>query len=132
MIFANTTKPKGVAAPMKLRHILADQVKPKVFDFDRNRYKEMNPKRKPGGPITTSQLGDIAAMKKRAVVAAERDAIRAKRSKMDIVADGAGAAIRARDDETYRVMENAIPAATLNAQVAEVVKKKGGRPKKAK
>lgn len=103
MIFASTTKPKDVDAPVKLRHILADQVKPKVFDFDRNRYKEMNPKRKPGGPITTSQLGDIAAMKKRAEVAAIPDVVKAN------------------------------PAlAPVPAQVAEVVKKKGGRRKKAK
>jgi hypothetical protein len=97
MIFANTIKPKADDAPVKLRHILADQVKPKVFDFDRNRYKEMNPKRKPGGPITTSQLGDIAAMKKRAEVAAIPDVAPKK---------------------------TATPA-----QVAEVVKKKGGRRK---
>ena len=82
MIFASTTKPKVDDAPVKLRHILADQVKPKVFDFDRNRYKEMNPKRKPGGPITTSHLGDIEGMKKRAAAAAERDAIRAKTQDM--------------------------------------------------
>jgi hypothetical protein len=74
-----------------------------VFDFDRNRYKEMNPKRKPGGPITTSQLGDIAAMKKRAAVAAELNAARTK-----------------------------VAPASVPAQVAEVVKKKGGRPRKAK
>lgn len=103
MIFANTTKPKADAEARKLRHLLADQVKPKVFDFDRNRYKEMNPKRKPGGPLTTSQLGDIAAMKKRAEVAAERDAIRAK-----------------------------VAPAPAPAKVAETVKKKGGRSKKAK
>ncbi|MBE3040264.1 MAG: hypothetical protein IMZ62_15820 [Chloroflexi bacterium] len=103
MIFSSTTKPKDVEGPTKLRHILADQVKPKVFDFDRNRYKEMNPKRKPGGPITTSQLGDIAAMKKRAEVAAERDVVRVK----------------------------AVPA-PIPAHVAQVIKKKGGRPKKAK
>ena len=103
MIFASTMKPKVDDAPVKLRHILADQVKPKVFDFDRNRYKEMNPKRKPGGPLTTSHLGDIAAMKKRAEVAAIPDVVRVK----------------------------AAPA-PVPAQVAEVVKKKGGRPKKAK
>ena len=105
MIFSSNAKPKVDDAPVKLRHILADQVKPKVFDFDRNRYKEMNPKRKPGGPLTTSQLGDIAAMKKRAKVAAIPDVVKAK----------------------------AAPApAPVPAQVAEVVKKKGGRPKKAK
>lgn len=105
MIFSSNAKPKVDDAPVKLRHILADQVKPKVFDFDRNRYKEMNPKRKPGGPLTTSQLGDIAAMKKRAEVAAIPDVVKAK----------------------------AAPApAPVPAQVAEVVKKKGGRPKRAK
>jgi hypothetical protein len=105
MIFSSNAKPKVDDAPVKLRHILADQVKPKVFDFDRNRYKEMNPKRKPGGPLTTSQLGDIAAMKKRAEVAAIPDVVKAK----------------------------AAPApAPVPAQVAEVVKKKGGRPRKVK
>ena len=105
MIFSSNAKPKVDDAPVKLRHILADQVKPKVFDFDRNRYKEMNPKRKPGGPLTTSQLGDIAAMKKRAEVAAIPDVVKAK----------------------------AAPApAPVPAQVAEVVKKKAGRPRKVK
>ncbi len=98
MIFSSTTKPKVDDAPVELRHILADQVKPTVFDFDRNRYKEMNPKRKPGGPITTSHLGDIAAMKKRAEVAAIPDVAPKK-----IVA---------------------------SAPVTEVIKKKGGRPRK--
>ena len=109
MILSSDVKPGAGEAPRKLRHVLAAQVKPKVFDFDRNRYKEMNPKRKPGGPITTSQLGDIAAMKKRAAAAAELAAARAK------------------------VAPAPAPApAPMPAQVAEIVKNKGGRPKKAK
>ena len=103
MIFSSPTKPKADDAPVKLRHILAEQVKPRVFDFDRNRYKEMNPKRKPGGPLTTSHLGDIAAMKKRAEVAAIPDVVVAK-----------------------------VALAAAPAKGAEIVKKKGGRPKKAK
>jgi hypothetical protein len=78
MIFSGNTKPKGADAPVKLRHILADKVKPMAFDFNRNRYAETHPKRKPGGPLMTSQLGDIAATKKRAEVAAIPDVSAAK------------------------------------------------------
>jgi hypothetical protein len=99
MIFTSNAKPKGADAPVKLRHILADQVKPKVFDFDRNRYAETHPKRKPGGPMLTSQLGDIAAARKRAEVAAIPDVAPVK-------------------------------VAPAPAPVAEVVKKKVGRPRK--
>ena len=100
MIFHSDTKPKVAVGAMKLRHLLADQVKPTVFDFDRNRYKEMNPKRKPGGPLMTSHLGDMAAMKQRAEVAAIPDVVKPK----------------------------AVPA-SAPAQVAEIVQKKGGRRK---
>jgi len=117
MIFSSPTKPKADDAPVKLRHILAEQVKPRVFDFDRNRYKEMNPKRKPGGPLTTSHLGDIAAMKKRAEVAAIPDVVVVKRK--GLVAK-------------LELSEPMQATATKYAQVAEVVKKKGGRPKRAK
>ena len=103
MIFSSNAKPKVATERYKLRHILADQVKPKVFDFDKNREKELRPKRKPGGPIMTSQLGDMAAMRKRAEVAATPDVVRPK-----------------------------VAPAPVPAQVAETVKNKGGRPKKAK
>ena len=117
MILSQTVKPKADAEARKLRHLLADQVKPKVFDFDRNRYKEMNPKRKPGGPLTTWHLGDIAAMKKRAEVAAIPDVVVVKRK--GLVAK-------------LELSEPMQATATKYAQVAEVVKKKGGRPKRAK
>jgi hypothetical protein len=127
MILSQTVKPKADAEARKLRHILADQVKPKVFDFDRNRYKETNPKRKPGGPLMTSHLGDIAAMKKRAEVAAIPDVVKAKRTKMDVVADAAGAARKAMDKDIYQTVEHAFD------KVAEsILQKKGSRPKKAK
>lgn len=77
MIFSSNTRPKVVDEPKKLRHILAAQVKPKVFDFDKSRYPRV-PARKPGGPMFTSQLGDMAAMKKRAEVAAIPDVAVAK------------------------------------------------------
>jgi len=96
MILSSDVKPGAGEAPRKLRHILAAQVKPKVFDFNKSQYPRVE-KRKPGGPMFSSQLGDIAAMKKRAAVAAIPDKV-----------------------------------ASAPAQVAEIVKKKGGRPKKAK
>ena len=92
MILSSDVKPGAGEAPRKLRHILAAQVKPKVFDFNKSQYPRVE-KRKPGGPMFSSQLGDIAAMKKRAAVAAIPDP---------------------------------------PARVAEIVKKKAGRPKKAK
>ena len=107
MILSQTVKPRADAEARKLRHLLADQVKPKVFDFDRNRYKEMNPKRKPGGPLTTSHLGDIAAMKKRAEVAAIPDVVKAK------AAPAAVAPVPAKGAEVFP-------------------RKRGGRTKKAK
>ena len=67
MISSNSVKPTENDKPQALRHLRADDAKPKAFDFTAGQFKESHPYRSSfgKGPLQTAQLREMAENKAR-------------------------------------------------------------------
>ena len=67
MISSDTIKPTANDKPQALRHLRADDTKPKAFDFTAGQFKEAHPYRSSfgKGPLQTAQLREMAENKAR-------------------------------------------------------------------
>lgn len=72
----NTVKSTVNDAPKRLHNVRVDDMKVGGFDFSAGQFKDAKPHGSAfkGGPIQTSQLGDLAENKKRLAVSAAKKA----------------------------------------------------------
>jgi len=79
IVSTNTVKPRTDDKSHPLRHVRVDDVKPAVFDFNRQfkDEKKPHPSAYGHGPIQTAMLRDMAENKVRLAASAAKKAIRA-------------------------------------------------------
>lgn len=79
LLTTNTVRPTAVGKPQALRHVRAEDTKPKAFDFTAGQFKDARPHASAfgKGPLQTSQLRDMAENKKRLAASAAKKAAQA-------------------------------------------------------
>jgi hypothetical protein len=79
LLTTNTVKPTAIGKPQALRHVRAEDTKPKAFNFDAGQFKDAKPHASAfgRGPIHTSQLREMAENKARLAASAAKKAARA-------------------------------------------------------